>query len=51
MATLSAGVLAAGVAIALHGLVDSFLGFTATYVLIAITLRADVRLRDAGCRA
>jgi hypothetical protein len=38
IATLSAGVLAAGVAIALHGLVDSFLSFTATYVLIAITL-------------
>ena len=38
LATLSAGVLAAGVAVAIHGLVDSFLGFTATYVLIAITL-------------
>jgi hypothetical protein len=38
LSTLSAGVLTAGVAIALHGLVDSFLGFTATYVLIAITL-------------
>ena len=37
IATLSAGVLAAGVAVALHGLVDSFLSFTATYVLIAIT--------------
>jgi hypothetical protein len=38
ISTLSAGVVAAGVAIALHGFVDSFLSFTATYVLIAITL-------------
>jgi hypothetical protein len=26
------------VAIGLHGLVDSFLSFTATYILIAVTL-------------
>jgi O-antigen ligase len=38
LTTLSAGVVAAGVAIALHGIVDSFLSFTATYVLFAITL-------------
>jgi O-Antigen ligase len=36
--TLTAGVVAAVAAIALHGLVDSFLSFTATYVLIAIAL-------------
>jgi hypothetical protein len=32
------GVAAAAAAVVLHGLVDSFLSFTATYVLIAITL-------------
>jgi hypothetical protein len=35
---LAAGVVAAAAAIAVHGLVDSFLSFTATYVLIAIAL-------------
>src|SRR4051812_43479192 len=35
---LGAGIAAAGVAIGIHGLVDSFLSFTATYILIAITL-------------
>lgn len=35
---LGAGLAAAGAAIALHGLVDSFLSFTATYILIAVTL-------------
>jgi O-antigen ligase len=35
-APLAAGVVAAVVAIALHGLVDSFLSFTATYALFAI---------------
>jgi hypothetical protein len=38
MAAAAAGVAAAGAAIAFHGMVDSFLSFTATYVLIAITL-------------
>ena len=38
IATIAAAVSAAGVAIALHGIVDSFLGFTGTYTLIAITL-------------
>lgn len=37
-AAAASGVAAAGAAIALHGMVDSFLGFTATYVLISITL-------------
>ncbi len=32
------GIGAAGAAIALHGVFDSFLGFTPTYVLIALTL-------------
>ena len=42
-----AGVTAGGAAIALHGIVDSFLSFTGTYVLIAITLglaAASVRI-------
>jgi hypothetical protein len=37
-ASLASGVAAAVAAIALHGGVDSFLSFTPTYVLIAITL-------------
>jgi hypothetical protein len=32
-----AGIAAAGAAIGIHGLADAFLGFTATYTLIAIT--------------
>jgi hypothetical protein len=40
--TLGAGVAAAAVAIAAHGIVDAFLGFTATYILIAITLGLTV---------
>src|SRR5262245_1343928 len=36
--TVSIGVAAAVVAIGLHGLVDSFLSFTPTYILIAVTL-------------
>jgi hypothetical protein len=52
IATLSAGVLAAGVATALHGLVDSFLSFTATYVLFAITLGLVSACETLGaCRA
>lgn len=35
---LGAGLAAAGAAIAIHGVLDSFLSFTATYVLMAITL-------------
>jgi hypothetical protein len=38
------GVAAAGAAVALHGLVDSFLSFTATYILIAITLGLAVSM-------
>jgi hypothetical protein len=38
MAAAAAGIAAGGAAIALHGMVDSFLGFTGTYVLISITL-------------
>lgn len=38
VATLAAAVCAAGVAIAAHGLADSFLGFTGTYISIAIVL-------------
>jgi O-antigen ligase len=37
-ASLYAGVAAAGVAVLVHGLVDSFLTFTPTYVAIALTL-------------
>ena len=39
---LAPGIIAAGVAIVLHGLVDSFLSFTATYTLFAITLGSIV---------
>jgi len=35
---LGSGIAAAGAAIALHGLVDSFLSFTGTYVLFAVTV-------------
>jgi hypothetical protein len=38
IAAAAAGVAAGGAAIALHGIVDSFLSFTGTYVLISITL-------------
>jgi len=34
----AAGIASACAAIAIHGLSDSFLSFTATYVLMAITL-------------
>jgi hypothetical protein len=37
-AMAAAGIAAACAAIALHGLLDSFLSFTPTYALIAITL-------------
>ena len=42
-AAIGAGLAAAGLAIAAHGIVDSFLGFTATYILIAIALGLVVR--------
>ena len=38
VASAGAAVAAAGAALALHGVVDSFLSFTATYILIAVTL-------------
>lgn len=38
MEAAASAVAAASVAIALHGLVDSFLSFTAIYILIAVTL-------------
>lgn len=38
MATAASAILAAGAAIAVHGVADSFLSFTGTYILIAITL-------------
>jgi hypothetical protein len=37
-APVAAGAVAAVMAIALHGLVDSFLSFTATYAAMAITV-------------
>jgi hypothetical protein len=46
--TLGAGVAAAAVAIAAHGIVDAFLGFTATYILIAITLGLTVASSSIG---
>ena len=45
---LAAGVAAAGLAIAAHGVVDAFLGFTATYILIAITLGLTVSATAMG---
>lgn len=38
LATLAAAVCAAATAIAVHGLADSFLGFTGTYISIAVVL-------------
>ena len=46
--TLGAGVAAAAVAIAVHGMVDSFLSFTATYILFAITLGLAVASSAMG---
>jgi O-antigen ligase len=43
-AAAAAGVVAGGAAIALHGIVDSFLSFTCTYVLISITLGLAVAM-------
>jgi len=54
---LASGIVAAAAAIALHGLVDSFLGFTATYIFMAIALGLIVgsqrlpELRRAGHEA
>jgi len=42
VALAAAGLAAAGAAVALHGLVDSFVGFTGTYVLFAVTLGLGV---------
>jgi len=41
-AASGAGVAAAALAIAAHGVVDAFLSFTATYILIAVTLGLSV---------
>ena len=49
---IGAAMLAAGAAIAVHGMADSFLGFTATYILIAITVGLAVAvaaLNEAPC--
>jgi hypothetical protein len=46
----AAGVAAAGIAVLIHGTVDSFLSFTPTYVLISITLGLAVAsTRGPGC--
>ena len=47
-ATLAAGVMAATLAIGLHGLVDSFISFTGTYILMATTLGLGAALAAAG---
>jgi hypothetical protein len=49
-AVLGFGVAAALAAIALHGLVDSFLGFTSTYVLFALTLGCAAALAQTNPR-
>ena len=46
VASLTTGVVAAAVAIAVHGFADSFLSFTGTYVAMAIALGLVV----SGCR-
>ena len=46
VASLTTGVVAAAVAIAVHGFADSFLSFTGTYIVMAITLGLVV----SGCR-
>jgi O-antigen ligase len=49
-AAYAAGVAAAGIAVLIHGTVDSFLSFTPTYVLISITLGLAVAsTRGPGC--
>jgi hypothetical protein len=47
-AVVGMGVLAAVAAIAAHGLVDSFFGFTPTYVLFALTLGCASALPGLG---
>ena len=42
------GIAAAMAAIAIHGLVDSFLTFTPTYVLFAIVLGCGARMAEYG---
>ncbi len=46
--SLALGIAAAGVAIVLHGVVDSFLSFTPTYVLISMTLGFAVASAHGG---
>jgi O-antigen ligase len=46
--THTAGVAAAGVAIGLHGLVDSFVSFTPTYTLMAIVMALTVVAVDGA---
>jgi O-antigen ligase len=43
----AAAIAAAAIAIAVHGLVDAFWGFTATYVLMAVTLGLLVRVTSS----
>jgi len=51
-AAYAAGVAAAGIAVLIHGTVDSFLSFTPTYVLISITLGFAVASTSGpGCPA
>jgi hypothetical protein len=50
LADLAAGVTAAGVAIALHGLVDSFISFTPTYIAIAVVLGLGASLANETTR-
>ena len=49
---LGLGIGAASAAIAFHGLVDSFMSFSGTYILMAITLGlASATARERGRRA
>ncbi|HMD37034.1 MAG TPA: O-antigen ligase family protein [Vicinamibacterales bacterium] len=47
-AAIGAGIAAAMAAIAIHGLVDSFLTFTPTYVLFAVVMGSGARIADCG---
>jgi O-Antigen ligase len=49
-AAIGAGIAAAIAVIAIHGLVDSFLTFTPTYVLFAIVLGCGSRMTEYGMR-
>jgi hypothetical protein len=49
---IGVGIAAASAAIAVHGLVDSFMSFSGTYILMAVALGlASASARERGRRA